>query len=54
MIVMIPADLATSSAASRGHKLPVKGDIRMAIGKQAGDTVTVCALERLDGPARFA
>jgi hypothetical protein len=23
------------------HKLPVKADIREAIGKQAGDTVTV-------------
>jgi len=30
------------------HKLPVKADIRQAIGKQAGDTVTVCLLERLD------
>ena len=29
------------------HKLPVKADIRKAIGKQAGDTVTVCLLERL-------
>ena len=32
------------------HKLPVKADIRQAIGKQAGDTVTVCLLERLNGP----
>jgi len=29
------------------HKLPVKTDIRRAIGKQAGDTVTVCLQERL-------
>ena len=29
------------------HKLPVKADIRKAIGKHAGDTVTVCLLERL-------
>ena len=29
------------------HKLPVKADIRRAIGKQAGDTVTVCLTERL-------
>ena len=28
------------------HKLPVKADIRRAIGKEAGDTVTV----RLEGP----
>ena len=34
------------------HKLPVKADIRKAIGKQAGDSVTVCLLERLNGPAR--
>jgi hypothetical protein len=33
------------------HKLPVKSDVRQAIGKQAGDTVTVCLLERLNGPA---
>jgi hypothetical protein len=36
------------------HKLPVKADIRHAIGKQVGDTVTVCLLERLNGPARHA
>ena len=31
------------------HKLPVKADVRRAIAKQAGDTVTVCLHERLDG-----
>lgn len=31
------------------HKLPVKAGVRKAIGKQAGDTVTVRLLERLDG-----
>jgi hypothetical protein len=36
------------------HKLPVKADIRQAIGKQAGDTVTVRLLERLTGPTRRA
>jgi uncharacterized protein DUF1905 len=36
------------------HKLPVRADIRQAIGKQAGDSVTVCLLERLNGPARNA
>jgi Domain of unknown function (DUF1905) len=30
------------------HKLPVKADIRKAIGKQAGDTVHVRLAERLD------
>jgi hypothetical protein len=36
------------------HKLPVKAEIRKLIGKQAGDTVTVCLLERLGSPARDA
>jgi hypothetical protein len=31
------------------HKLPVKADVRKAIGKEAGDTVTVCLLERVAG-----
>ena len=30
------------------HKLPVKADLRKTIGKNAGDTVTVRILERLD------
>jgi hypothetical protein len=30
------------------HKLPVKADIRKAIGKDAGDTVTVRLDERID------
>jgi len=29
------------------HKLPVKADVRKAIGKEAGDTVTVRLLERI-------
>ncbi len=29
------------------HKLPIKADLRRAIGKEAGDTVTVTILERL-------
>jgi hypothetical protein len=31
------------------HKLPVKAEIRRAIGKEAGETVTVRLEERLDG-----
>jgi hypothetical protein len=31
------------------HKLPVKADIRKAIGKAEGDSVEVCLQERLDG-----
>ena len=30
------------------HKLPVKADLRRAIGKEAGDTVVVRLEERLD------
>jgi hypothetical protein len=30
------------------HKLPVKAEIRRAIGKEAGDTVTIRLQERLD------
>jgi Domain of unknown function (DUF1905) len=29
------------------HKLPIKAQIRKVIGKDAGDTVTVCLEERL-------
>jgi uncharacterized protein DUF1905 len=31
------------------HKLPVRADVRKAIGKEAGDTVTVRLEERIDG-----
>ncbi|MGA2591004.1 MAG: DUF1905 domain-containing protein [Bryobacteraceae bacterium] len=34
------------------HKLPVKTDIRLAIGKEAGDTVSVLLEERIDKPSR--
>jgi Domain of unknown function (DUF1905) len=30
------------------HKLPIKADVRTAIGKQAGDSVTVQLSERLE------
>ena len=30
------------------HKLPIKADVRDAIAKQAGDTVTIRLAERLD------
>ncbi len=33
------------------HKLPVKADLRRAIGKEAGDTVSVHLQERIDRPA---
>jgi hypothetical protein len=31
------------------HKLPVKADVRRAIGKEVGDTVTVRLEERIEG-----
>ena len=31
------------------HKLPVRADLRQAIGKGAGDTVTVSLEERING-----
>ncbi len=31
------------------HKLPLKADLRRAIGKEAGDEVNVCLQERLNG-----
>jgi hypothetical protein len=34
------------------HKLPVKADVRTAIGKEAGDTVTIRLEERLGASAR--
>jgi hypothetical protein len=30
------------------HKLPVKADLQRAIGKQAGDTITVHVTERIE------
>jgi hypothetical protein len=32
------------------HKLPIKAELRKAIEKEAGDTVTVHLLERLERP----
>jgi len=31
------------------HKLPVKAEVRKAIGKEAGDTVNVRLQERIEG-----
>ena len=30
------------------HKLPIKAEVRKAIGKQAGDSVVICLEERLE------
>ena len=32
------------------HKLPIKAQLREALGKEAGDRVTVRLVERLDAP----
>ena len=32
------------------HKLPIKGALLKAIGKKAGDTVSVLLIERIDRP----
>jgi Domain of unknown function (DUF1905) len=34
------------------HKLPVNAEVREAIGKEAGQTVTVVLLERIEAPAK--
>jgi hypothetical protein len=34
------------------HKLPVKADIRQAIGKKVGDTVSVLLKERIEKSTR--
>jgi hypothetical protein len=31
------------------HKLPIKADLRKAVAKEVGDSVTVRLLERIDG-----
>jgi hypothetical protein len=36
------------------HKLPVKADLRQAIGKDTGDTVTILLEERIDTPRKPA
>ena len=42
-----PFESAFMALGDGTHKLPVKAATRKAIGKQCGDTVHVCLLERL-------
>lgn len=45
----VPFRTAFMALGDGRHKLPVAAAVRRALGKQAGDTVEVVVLERLDG-----
>jgi hypothetical protein len=45
----VPFESSFKALGDGAHKLPVKADIRRAIGKQAGETVRVRLTERIDG-----
>jgi Domain of unknown function (DUF1905) len=42
-----PFESAFMAMGDGTHKLPIKADIRSAIAKEEGDSVTVCLFERL-------
>jgi len=45
----VPFESSFMALGDGTHKLPVKAEIRRAVGKQAGATVRVVLTERLDG-----
>jgi hypothetical protein len=45
----VPFESSFMALGDGTHKLPVKADIRRAVGKEAGATVRVRLTERLDG-----
>jgi hypothetical protein len=45
----VPFESSCMALGDGTHKLPVKADIRRAVGKEAGATVRVRLTERLDG-----
>jgi hypothetical protein len=42
-----PFDGAFMAQGDGGHRLPVKAELRKAIGKEAGDTVHIRIIERI-------
>jgi hypothetical protein len=44
----VPSPSAMNEVWNGTHKLPIKADLRKAVGKDAGDTVTVRLAERIE------